>query len=875
MKTYDDEQLKAINAQGGYYLVLAPPGCGKTDILSERILKARENGVNFEDMLCLTFTNRASRGMKERVRQKIGEDANNIFVGNVHRYCSQLIYNYSIIPENSAIVDENDMADILIQYDSDFFTKINKRTNRVTVNKDFINLVDNIDGFLSQMILGHPEHSIYLPKSEFQQYYDIANSANFDANNIPDIDDVFYKIVKYTLMYRDYKKERNIISFSDILIYAYNGLLHDTENEYKKYNWIQVDEVQDLNALQTAIIDELLDKSGDFTVMYLGDEQQAIFSFLGAKLGQLELLKRKCRGNILSLGNNYRSPDYLLEVFNTYAQAELGVDPELLPNPMRHETKEKYDLSLTGNEDTEKEDARVKAMIDYYLKFDDERVAILVPTNDAADRISDRLTNENISHFKISGTDMFKTKSYKTLSSLFCVNANEFNFLAWARLLYGIGATRSGADAREYINDMKQIMMIPSDLLEEESYIARFNREYLSREFVFFDTETTGLNVLEDDIVQIAAFKVNKGQRVPGSDFNIFIHTDREIPLRLGDKDNPLIEAYASNEHLSKEKGLRMFLDYIGDCPILGHNVNYDYRILQSNVERYLHEQVTFDIFDSLRLIKCVEPNLRMYKLEFLLKELHLEGKNSHLADEDIAATKALVDYCLKKSQHIISAQQTWYARQKTQNIINKMRPLIPIIENLQAHLYQPVNAIYRTIADDLKSVYDDMLSMGMIEDLGNKFNIFLQYVQSEWINMEVQESVFDQISKHITDITSSINEGDLVNSQDIINERIFIMTVYKGKGLEFENVVVLGANDGVYPFFTVNRILDPRNYNATEEEKAKARQDRMEDARKFYVALSRAKKRLCVSYTHRNDWGYATNVTPFMNSIDHYFTKF
>jgi hypothetical protein len=50
--------------------------------------------------------------------------------------------------------------------------------------------------------------------------------------------------------------------------------------EHKKYKWIQVDEVQDLNALQLAIVDELTDS--DPTVMYLGDEQQAIFSFMGA-----------------------------------------------------------------------------------------------------------------------------------------------------------------------------------------------------------------------------------------------------------------------------------------------------------------------------------------------------------------------------------------------------------------------------------------------------------------------------------------------------------------------------------------------------------------------------------------------------------------
>lgn len=866
MKQYDNEQIQAINANNGYYLVLAAPGCGKTDILAQRIIVAREHGVDFEDMLCLTFTNRASRGMRDRVKQKIGEDANSIFVGNVHRYCSQFIYGNSIIPENSAIIDENDMADILVQYDYDYFFN----TRRNDYYKDRITLIDNIDAFLSQMALNHPESAIFLPKSDFQKYYDIAVSAGFKAESVNEMIDEEHKAVKYTLMYREYKKERNIISFCDILIFAYEGMRQMDKSELKRYKWIQVDEVQDLNSLQMAIIDELLDTSEDFTVMYLGDEQQAIFSFLGAKLGQLEILKNRCAGNILSLGNNYRSPDYLLEVFNTYATQELGVSPELLPHSTRHENKEKFDLILTDNDDPDKEDDRVQKMIEYYLGFEDERVAVLVATNYAADRISNRLKEENISHFKISGTDMFKTKSYKTIASLFSVNANEFNFLAWARLLHGIGATRTGADAREYINDLKQVMMTPSDLLAERSYVARFNEEYMRREFVFFDTETTGLNVLEDDIVQIAAFKVNKGQIVPDSSFNIFIHTDREIPQKLGDKVNPLIEAYANNEHVDKETGLRMFLDYIGDCPILGHNVNYDYRILQSNVERYLHEQVSFEIYDSLRLIKCVEPNLRMYKLEFLLKELNLEGKNSHLADEDIAATKELVDYCYNKSIGLLPAQQAVYQRQKTKNIIGKLECLDPIIQNLQEHLYQPVQVINRTIADDLKSVYDDLLQLQFIQDLGDKFNIFLQYVQSEWVDLEAQESIFDQISKHITDLTSSINEGDLVNSQDLINERVFIMTVYKGKGLEFDNVVVLGANDGTYPFYMVNKVLN--GYSYSDKQKAIAKQQRKEDARKFYVALSRAKKRICVSYTHFNDNGYRTTLTPFMHSIEHFF---
>lgn len=862
MKTYDKEQQKAINANGGYYLVLAPPGCGKTDILSERIVQAKEKGVDFDEMLCLTFTNRASRGMRDRVKEKVGEEACNIFVGNVHRYCSNFLYNNALVPENSSIIDEDDLADILMSFDPDLF--LNRKGS---ADKMKVALVDNIDSYISQRLLNHPSSALFLP-DEYDRYYQVAKNAGFDPNRV----DTLNQMVKYALLYRQYKEERNIISFSDILIKAYEGLRKDTAHEYKRYSWIQVDEVQDLNALQTAIIDELLDKSGDFTVMYLGDEQQAIFSFLGAKLGQLELLKQRCASHIMTLGTNYRSPKYLLDIFNCYAEKELDVKPSLLPHSTRIIEHDKLDLILTSNNTVDESDERVTKMIQYYLNFDDERVAVLVPTNNAADRISDLLTSKGISHFKISGTDMFKTQSYKTLSSFFCVNANDFNSLAWARLLHGIGAIRTGASARGFMAKLKELMMTPSDLFYDKSYVARFNEAYMSQEFVFFDTETTGLNVLEDDIVQIAAFKVNKGQRVPNSDFNILLHTDKEIPLKLGDIDNPLIEEYASNPHYSREEGLQMFLDYISDCPILGHNVSYDYHILQSNVERTLNEHVSFDIYDSLHLIKCVEPNLRMYKLAFLLKELNLEGKNSHLADEDIAATKALVDYCYNKSLTAIPKQETFVSQIKVKNVIAKMTPLLPLIENLQDHLYQPVQIIGRTIADELKSLYDDMVSMKLIEDLGDKFNVFLQFVQSEWVDYENEETIFDQISKHINDMTASISEGDLVNSEDLIHDRIFIMTVYKGKGLEFDNVVILEANDGTYPFYTVNKILGaPYRYTPQEVEKAEI--DRKEDARKFYVALSRAKKRLCISYTFSNSYGITTRMTPFMKCIEKYFT--
>ena len=67
-------------------------------------------------------------------------------------------------------------------------------------------------------------------------------------------------------------------------------------------------------------------------------------------------------------------------------------------------------------------------------------------------------------------------------------------------------------------------------------FISLFDNE----EIVLFDTETTGIDVFNDDIVQIAAYKIRKGEIVPGSFFNIIMHTDKEIPQKLGKDSEPL-----------------------------------------------------------------------------------------------------------------------------------------------------------------------------------------------------------------------------------------------------------------------------------------------------------------------------------------------
>ncbi|HRN22703.1 MAG TPA: UvrD-helicase domain-containing protein, partial [Prevotella sp.] len=85
-----------------------------------------------------------------------------------------------------------------------------------------------------------------------------------------------------------------------------------------------------MNPIQLAIIEKLVAEDYN-SVVYLGDERQAIYSFLGARRESIERIKQKAGKNFFILSNNYRSPMYLLDMLNNYAVYKLKVDASLLP----------------------------------------------------------------------------------------------------------------------------------------------------------------------------------------------------------------------------------------------------------------------------------------------------------------------------------------------------------------------------------------------------------------------------------------------------------------------------------------------------------------------------------------------------------------
>lgn len=824
-KVFDDKQLEVIRFNNGHALVLGAPGCGKTDILSYRVLLSHQAyNVDYKDMLCLTFTNRASREMKERIKTTVGDVMADLFVGNLHRFCIRFIYENDLVPIDVGIADDTEQEEIFAELTGTLQVpgwKIMKTTNVAA--------------------------SIYMKSNDFP--FEIIGREPYIDSSTRDLAERYIK----------YKEENRLIDFDDILLITYKALMekgYQQKYQYSSYKWIQVDEVQDLNPIQLAIIEKLVAKDYE-SVVYLGDERQAIYSFLGAKHDSIVGIKEKAGKNFFVLSNNYRSPMYLLDMLNNYAIYRLKVDATLLP---KTSNKQHIDDGLMLiNCDSTADQHNVIATLgrNLYLnsqerfeKTKDEKdlesVGILVRTNADADEVSKNLGVHNIAHIKLSRKDVFKMVDFKTLYSHLSVVVNDTRFSDWARILYKTKALDTLKLSKRCIKDMRDIGLTPLDLMfyENSSYYIEFCKSYENKEIVLFDTETTGLDIFNDDIIQIAAMKMRNGMIVPGSELDIIIkmQEDKTIPSTLHDGlVNPMVEEYKrrstgtqkENQYfMEAEEAFVFFVNYIGNAELLGHNVNYDVHILENNIARRA-KKVTFRTpvyWDTLKMARMLDPNLRKHTLESLLETYGLEGVNSHNALDDIRATKSLTDYCYKEMSKLVDDQANFISLHETKKVqrrlINKYWPLY---QHTMNKMYTAIINNENTFDYEFDYIYNQMVSQKIIEDI--KLYPYIRSLFNKVVIDKAKDVYFNhQLVNHLYEFRT-FNEGDFFQN-GVLDERMFIMTIHKAKGLEFDNVILYDITNGRMP-----------KYNSKNVD---------EDARVLYVAMSRAKKRLYMTYENR-----------------------
>ena len=888
----DESQQKVIEANNGYHLVLAPPGCGKTQILTERIRRAHADGVGYADMLCLTFTNRAARGMVERIQQNIDDkDVTDVFVGNIHRYCIRMLTTEELVPSNSAIIDDDDALSIISRFTGDDEDRLAADYKRRTECFNAIHL----SHMMHQIEKGYPKeirlHTEALSKEDVGAMMQICKTHNmqFTPETMLDIyhnaEDFYTDSLKFdqtavadknvlavlqklsnAYKFEKYKKDNMLMDFNDILLYSYDALkeaLESEDDEKKEFlgrvqkSWVQLDEVQDLSPLQMAIVDMICKSGEKGCIMYLGDEQQSIFSFMGTKMSTMNNLKERCAGHIHHLSKNHRSPKYLLDACNTYATKVLGISPDILPQPVnKDESEGRLRMETSETADMEYHDVAKKAK-ELLSASESETTAIIVPYNNDAEAVSQELDVLGVPHFKISGTDMFSSAEMKLLLAHFSVIMRDCDKLSWARIIQKMGGMSSAYGAREMVRCLMDAGIAPCELMLRQgtdTYTQDFARTYETLDIVIFDTETTGLDVYDDDIIQIAAMRIRGGE-VMGK-FNAYVETGREIPEMLGTIVNPIIEERKTADILTHKDALLSFAEFADGAVLLAHNSDFDIHILEHNVRRYAPElyeggEAMPKCFDSLRMIRLLEPGLRVHKLKVLLQVLGLEGQNSHLADDDVYATKSLVDYCYRKATEIKAKQEELLGKETVKRLRQKL------MQNYEPLYRHSVNIMWNkapgsTIVSELRYVHDSLVKDNIIHTV-DKLNYAIDYISHDLIDSSAYPTIASQMMRYGAEL-GTLKEADLCDSNRI-HERVYVTTVHKAKGLEFDNVIVYDVVEGRYPGFN-----------------SKTQAAIAEDARKLYVAISRSRKRLFVytslKFVSRYGSVYEHKASPFLEPI-------
>ena len=234
--------------------------------------------------------------------------------------------------------------------------------------------------------------------------------------------------------------------------------------------------------------------------------------------------------------------------------------------------------------------------------------------------------------------------------------------------------------------------------------------------------------------------------------------------------------------------------------------------------------------FDSLRLVRLLEPELKEYKLKYLLSVLHLEGENSHLADDDVNATCSVVRHCRDKADNMVDTQHKFLSDEKvTSRVAALKRAYADMYCSGLDRMFARSGDGTPILVDELNRFYDYLTTERFIQPIPN-FSYITGYLSADLICPSAEPCLAMQLWAHIMEI-STLKEADLCDGKSM-TDRIFVTTIHKAKGLEFDNVIVFDAVDGRIPNFYSENV--PRLM--------------AEDARKFYVAISRAKRRLYVS---------------------------
>lgn len=423
------EQLEAVTSSDGAALVIAGAGTGKTRVVTYRVAYLIEKGVDPSRIMLLTFTNKASREMLQRVELLIKGESRRVWGGTFHSIGNMILRRYGSaidLNPNFTILDREDSKDLIESCVVELKLRKDKMFPKANV---LVNVISYAVG---------TERSVL---DEIEDHY----SHLFEYSE---------EIEKVKRRYEAKKREMNLVDFDDLL-FLWKKLMVDVsairEKLSEKFLHLLVDEYQDTNRIQSEIVD--LMTSAHNNIMVVGDDSQAIYSFRGACFDNIiEFPDRYHNAKTFTLTTNYRSTDEILGLANESIALNSRQFPKTLNSLNRNgPLPALIPLKNTGQQ-AEFISQRILDLIDEGLPM--KEIAILYRSHFQSMDLQMELTRRRIPYEVRSGMRFFEQAHIKDIVSYLRAILNPMDEISWTRILKltpGIG----GVTARRIWDTVK------------------------------------------------------------------------------------------------------------------------------------------------------------------------------------------------------------------------------------------------------------------------------------------------------------------------------------------------------------------------------------------------------------------------------------
>lgn len=862
------EQQAVIGDLQENIILFASAGTGKTFTVARRVSRILQEGRAAPgEILCLTFTNKAAAEMREDIFSYAGQGAADITVSTIHSFCYQVLREeYKAGDEAVAepmICDDVDEGEEIKDILLSMGMEAPGEQRRISV----LHAPAFLAGFVSSLKHQRELADLYSddPEKDYQQAYSrLCGSTDrkallsfYDKTvRVKGVDSAFEATMErkagaLAAAYDDILRLSNRVDFDDLICEVHR---HWKKNEWlerwrHRYKYIFVDEMQDTSDLEYDTLKRIF---GGANIMMCGDFFQTIYEWRHSDpVKVLGAFDEEFRPRRFMFSENYRSTRTLVSASFGYLK---NTFPDLLgrfcPETVHVNSREEGEKILFVRAPSyDGEAAWIYNYIRESLPEDPTRLCVMARSNGYIANLYNRLDTiaksrpegERLRFFTADRDYRFyKRPMIKDILAFFGVLLNDSDAVSMARITEkycrGIGPAAIARIREQQTLGASLTSFLSDSYRREGDPYAALTRGLEEGNVVIYDTETTGLNLETDQIIQISAIRVDKNGNITGT-------LDQLVIPTVAISEAALTTHHKSCEDIIRGGGiearaaLERFSAFVEGAVLVGHNsLRFDAPLVSRQLaECGLPPLHIIAEYDTMMIAQQFLPESVNYKLDTLCGRFHVTNLAAHDALGDITATGAVLN-CLVK-QYVIPAAEKRIAFLAQYH--DKLEKFCLFIDSLRDKLRQ----------GDLR---------GMTESIIGTLNLQKRYpgrstddVLSDFV-LSLPEGTVDNAYLYLR---SYVNDAALSGSQmdTLIRKlnKIPIITVHQSKGCEFDTVIIAGADANNFPSYMAVQ-------DGTEEE----------EKRVFYVAISRAGKKLVLTYSAFNDAGKRLSFTPYLRNI-------